>query len=708
MTVQSKDVQSQSKATEVNTNTVSEEVTGTKPDAPELSTNIPRPNRGYREWLVLAGLMLAMIAQLWTSVVQLSITSDEIDHLHAAYRYWQCNDFGWNPEHPPLVKIVAGLPLQFMHINDPIPQACGAQNTKVVDFLAGHQFIFANPERMLTAARFTVCLFPVLLLVSTWFFARKMFGLQVAIIAGVLIAFEPNVLANGALITTDVAASLGFLLATYALYCYGTESNVNRLLALGLATGFAACSKYSTITLAVILPSVLMADVIFFGGQERGRRLLRYAGALVVVAAISFTVLWAAYGFRYAARPGSAAIWSPPRLAMAHGTVTTKIIPQLKSWHVLPEAYLVGLQDVLVESEIGRSSFLLGKLYRSSNWFYFPVEASIKFTLPFWLMVLISATAIRFWKAQRRELLFVGLPALLFLAFCMRSGLNIGIRHLLPALPLLTIFAAAGVWNIARQHKWAKIALVALLACQAISSLHAFPNYLCYSNELWGGPGETYRYLSHSDVDWGQAQKMVKAYVDKTHPSNCFYIRSYNNLNSDYGIPCRGISEIQWDQLETPFTGTLIAGISAVNGVGFRGVSAEVHRALKDIKPTAKLGGSAVLVYEGTFDVGPIVAVQLLFRARQIGDEGDQNEPLVLELAQQASKLDPLNGDAHVVICGSYHILGQDDKAERECNLGLALVRKDPQYGPQQVKYLEDFITRNGLRIWSSSSGAAQ
>jgi hypothetical protein len=659
--------------------------------------------QSYREWLVLGTLIVVMIVQLWTSVIQLSTTSDEIDHLHAAYRYWQCNDFGWNPEHPPLVKIVAGLPLQFMHINDPIPQACGAQNVKVVDFLAGHEFIFANPERMLTAARFAVSLFPVLLLLTVWFLARKMFGLPVAIIAGLLIAFEPNILAHGALITTDVGATLGILLAIYALYGYATEPNFSRVLALGLATGFAFCAKYSTIVLIVILPTVLVADAIFFGREEIGRRLLRRAGALVAVAAIALTVLWACYGFRYAARPGNAAVWTAPRLVMARGTVTTKIIPLLKAGHILPEAYLVGLQDVLVESEVGRPSFLLGKLYHSSNWFYFPVEASIKFTLPLLSLVLISALSLRFWRSRSRELLFLMLPALLFLAFSMSSGLNIGIRHLLPMLPPLIIFAAAGAWSSAQNRRWAMIALIGLLAFHAISSSHSFPNYLSYSNEAWGGPGETYRYLSHSDVDWGQAQKMVRAYVEKTHPSNCFYMRAYNNLNSDYGIPCGGISEIQWDQLQTPFTGTLIAGSSAVDGVGIRGVTAEIRRALKDIKPTAKIGGSAVLVYQGTFDLSPIVAVQLVFKARKMGERGEQNEQVVLELAQQAAKLDPSNGDAHVVMCGSYRALGQMEKAEQECNLGLSLVRQDPQYGPEQVKYLEDFITRNGLKVFSSA-----
>jgi len=696
--------------------TTSATETETRPDAGEsvaaeaASAPVSRLRqwgRSPREWVVLVLLAVVMLAQLWTSVTQLSITSDEIDHLHAAYRYWQCNDFGWNPEHPPLVKIVAGLPLQFMHINDPIPHACGLKDDKSIDFIVGHAFAFANPESVLRASRFAVSLFAVLLLLTVWFFARKMFGLPVAVICGVLVAFDPNFLAHGALVATDIAAALAILLAVYALYCYATEPNFSRLLALGLATGFAACAKHSTILLAVVFPILLAADVILSARDGRGRKLLRYAGALCVVAAIAFTVLWASYGFRYAARPAGAATWTTARLSFAHGAIATKIVPQLERWHIAPEAYLVGLQDVLVESEIGRPSFLLGKWYRGSNWFYFPVAAAIKFTLPVWLMVLASATAIRFWAGKRRELLFLMLPALLFLVFSMTSGLNIGIRHLLPVLPLLIIFAAAGAWSIARERRCAMIALAALLVFQAATSLHAYPNYLSYGNELWGGPGQTYRYLANSDVDWGQAQKMVRDYVERNHPANCYFLRTYNNKNSDYGIPCGGLSELEWDPLQTPYTGTMIVSGSMVDGIGVRGASVQTRRVFKDLKPMAKIGGSAVLVYQGRFDLSPLVSVQLLQRAREIGDQGPQNEQLVLELAQQAAKLDPLNGDAHVVICGSYHVLGQDDKAEQECNLGLALVRKDPQYGPQQVKYLEDFITDKGLRIYTSGTGSS-
>jgi len=45
------------------------------------------------QWIILAALVVVMLAQMWTSVYQLSVTSDEADHLHAGYRYLQCRDW---------------------------------------------------------------------------------------------------------------------------------------------------------------------------------------------------------------------------------------------------------------------------------------------------------------------------------------------------------------------------------------------------------------------------------------------------------------------------------------------------------------------------------------------------------------------------------------------------------------------------------------
>ncbi len=95
------------------------------------------------------------------------------------------------------------------------------------------------------------------------------------------------------------------------------------------------------------------------------------------------------------------------------------------------------------------------------------------------------------------------------------------------------------------------------------------------------------------------------------------------------------------------------------------------------------------------------MAAQLLVKARQVGDQDPQ---AALEMAAKASALDPLSGDAHAVMCGSYDTLGQIDQAEEECNVGLALIRKDPQYGQQQVKYMEEFIGKKGLRIYNATN----
>ena len=42
-------------------------------------------------------------------------------HLYAGYQHWRARDFGVNPEHPPLVKLVAAIPLLGMELKQPHP-----------------------------------------------------------------------------------------------------------------------------------------------------------------------------------------------------------------------------------------------------------------------------------------------------------------------------------------------------------------------------------------------------------------------------------------------------------------------------------------------------------------------------------------------------------------------------------------------------------
>src|SRR5580658_259566 len=75
--------------------------------SPFLRTDIPR------KWFlsVIAVLFVVFALELYLSVRLESETFDEPAHMYAGYSYWLHSDLGINPEHPPLVKLIATLPL---------------------------------------------------------------------------------------------------------------------------------------------------------------------------------------------------------------------------------------------------------------------------------------------------------------------------------------------------------------------------------------------------------------------------------------------------------------------------------------------------------------------------------------------------------------------------------------------------------------------
>ena len=60
---------------------------------------------------IAALLLIIFAALLVSSVRQESQTYDESTHLYAGFEYWKHADFGVNPENPPLVKMIAAMPL---------------------------------------------------------------------------------------------------------------------------------------------------------------------------------------------------------------------------------------------------------------------------------------------------------------------------------------------------------------------------------------------------------------------------------------------------------------------------------------------------------------------------------------------------------------------------------------------------------------------
>src|SRR3989338_10532766 len=62
-------------------------------------------------WLGLCILAMLFVTLSLSAVMQKGLTNDEIAHITAGYSYWKTGNFHLNTEHPPLIKLVAALPL---------------------------------------------------------------------------------------------------------------------------------------------------------------------------------------------------------------------------------------------------------------------------------------------------------------------------------------------------------------------------------------------------------------------------------------------------------------------------------------------------------------------------------------------------------------------------------------------------------------------
>ena len=212
------------------------------------------------------------------------------------------SDFGLNPEHPPLVKMVAAVPLLPLNLRIPALQG---RNFKIEAFLSGKDFVFKNDfNQVIFRARLGVSLLTLLLVLLVFLATQEMFGTSAGFIALGLLVFDPNLLAHGAVVGTDMGLSCFMFASVYVFYRYVKVSSLWRLFVVGIAMGLALAAKHTAI---LVFPMLIMLAIceIIRGSTEisRGQQIKRFALALVVIGAIAVAVLWAFYGFRYQARP---------------------------------------------------------------------------------------------------------------------------------------------------------------------------------------------------------------------------------------------------------------------------------------------------------------------------------------------------------------------------------------------------------------------
>lgn len=481
-----------------------------------------RPTRAWH-WLVLAGLLLVFFLAAEQSMQRLSASTDEVVHLPAGLTYLKAGDFRLNPEHPPLTKILAALwvlPLR-PKLNFESPHWKQAQE---VPF--GFETLYSNDaDRLLFWGRFPFVLLAVLLGVYVFLWARDLFGPVAGLGAALFYSFCPNLIAHARFVTSDLALACFFTMTLYHFWKFTETATTRSFLFWAVSLGLALASKFSSIILLFLLPflSLLFSlrpfrarapedSVTSWGSSER----------------LKVTRLKGMFGGRVS--PRSAWI-------LLLGLLIAGVIVQ--STYFFPPDLMVywkGVSQVNANHVQWTHMYLNGVLHPGRSWYYFLEVFLLKAPLPFLIAIVFAVIA--FIRRSRRSFRDEGillLPIFGFFVFISVFADPMGVRYILPVIPLLLIWASR-IFVVAQNNRALRVLLVFICLWQIGTSVRAYPDYLSYFNEAVG-MSRGYRYVDDSNVDWGQDMKRAAGWLNNKGFENVNII-SFSGVDNPayYGV----------------------------------------------------------------------------------------------------------------------------------------------------------------------------
>lgn len=460
----------------------------------------PSSNRRLGRVAFVVSLLLFFALAVDTALVK-SPTNDEPVHLMRGAALSQSGDLSLQYEHTPLSHRLIGLLLP-SEPTLPRVDALEARPTNDRTAIAAELLWQSslNVDRALFLARLPIIWVGLLLgaALALWTAAATRHAAAVAVVMG-FYATGPNLLASAALATTDFTAAATFFGTVCAWWFYWQRPTRRRWLITGVLLGLGLAAKLT----GVLLIPVLFVLAYVYPRRERWWRPGALALGLLPVAGL---VLWAIYLF------------------------------QIGPWQgmtVPAPAYWESWASVLTHVSEGHPAFFLGRVSSDGWLLYFPVSLLIKTPLAaivLFMVALVLLARARAWRTAA----FALVPIAAVLGAAMVSRLNIGFRHILPAIPfmLLTIgLGVPGIWA-RRVGRWA---LGAVAVWVVVSAIWVHPHHLAYFNELVGGPDQGYRFLGDSNIDWGQDLKGLGEY--KQSVSGPFYV-SYGGTGDPayYGL----------------------------------------------------------------------------------------------------------------------------------------------------------------------------
>ncbi len=469
----------------------------------------PPQNKRRRAWRVAVGLLMVVHLALGVHCARrFSVTHDEYWHLPAGLAVLKTGRFDAENLNPPLSRAWSALPLAMLGVSLGEPAAPNDSTA------LGDHFLIENLARyneFYAYARFMNLVWSVLtgLVIVVW--GRELFGEGAAVVGAALWFLCPVVLSNAVLVTPDLCTAFFFIATPYAAWRFACEPTGRRALAVGVLLGLAQLSKFT----CVVLYPIVFAEwiVVRCRGRLEPVRWRRSAGQWLAALIVSLFVLNAGYLFRGTGQPLNSYQFASDTLA----TIATAAQPIGGVWVPAPRDYVTGFDRQRSIMEVLHPVYLDEELWVGGGFrdYYFwtcaykwphAIQALVLTALASCLFTRVGR---RHWRAHAALLL----PAALMVGIASASHMQLGIRYILPAFPLVYLFTGhLGAWLTQPRWNWRKIWVGVCLAALPCG-LRYHPHHLAYFNELSGGPVDGSNHLLDSNIDWGQDLRELHEYL---------------------------------------------------------------------------------------------------------------------------------------------------------------------------------------------------
>jgi 4-amino-4-deoxy-L-arabinose transferase-like glycosyltransferase len=462
--------------------------------------------------LVVLAFVLVAMARILSADMTVPQGFDEPCHVAAGIKWLDRHDYTLDAVHPPLARYAVSVPLFLFGERFPNFRA---QDTSINGYCTeiGNAILSDGGRytRNLFLARIGILPFFVASLVLVFFWTRQEFGLFAACVAAFLFSSLPSILAFSSLAYTDLPCMCTQFVCIFAFAVWLRKPAWGSTFLLGIGAGLAFSSKLTSFLFLPFAATAMLLVKLWFS-RDRIRELKAIkVTRLVVAVCVAGTILWSSYAFSIGHLLPALGVSSEVTLNSPHfpGPIGKAIEKLAESNPIIPMPDL--LRGMVIARHMNKQapeSYLLGKEKSGGWWYFFPVALALKTPIPFLILSFVGLlAAFRFATQGHWSGLLPAVAVVAIFVATLFVTLRVGTRHVLVALPLLSVLAGYGaslLWQIqSARIAWGRVTLSILLLWQATSSLRAHNDFLAYFNEL--APADpSVALVKGCDLDCGQ------------------------------------------------------------------------------------------------------------------------------------------------------------------------------------------------------------